>query len=174
MEQRDLINKKYEPVVVWQSTVLGYMLIVFFFLAIIFLSYFSVWSDKSLSEEYYNAIVNDFIRATKIFSYLITIIFLIHLGLKAGPVLNTYFVCNDSEIIYRKNFISLVQIRVKYTDIKEVILSQGIIQKKMKIGTVRAITQANIGDAGIALFDVKEYQEIYDFLIEKTKENKLK
>jgi hypothetical protein len=63
---------------------------------------------------------------------------------------------------------------VKYTDIKEVILSQGIIQKKMKIGTVRAITQATTGDAGITLFDIKEYQEIYDFLIEKTTENKLK
>ncbi len=154
--QRDLINKKYKPILVWQTTVLGYTL--FGFLFTLFLG--------TLSNEYYGIFLFIF--------FILIFPFLIHLGLKAGPVLNTYFVCNDSEIIYRTNFISLVQIRVKYTDIKEVILSQGIIQKKMKIGTVRAITQANIGDAGIALFDIKEYQEVYDFLIEKTKENKLK
>ena len=84
------------------------------------------------------------------------------------------FTLTEEEVIFKRNFIRLSQKRIKYTDIKEVILSQGIIQKRMKIGTVRAITQANIGDAGITLFNIKEYQEIYDFLIEKTKDNKLK
>ena len=157
MEQRNLINKKYEPILVWQTIVLGYTLIGFLFFLL-----FMAATPGEYMENFLGA------------SFIGIFPFLIHLGLKAGPVLNTYFICNDSEIIYRKNFISLVQIRVKYTDIKEVILYQGIIQKKMKIGTVSAITQANIGDAGIALFDIKEYQEIYDFLIEKTKDNKLK
>ena len=154
--QKDLIDKTYSPEVVLRGILGAYGLIAFFFCLAI----------KDSTDNYYEGIWIAFCT--------LILPLVIHLALKAGFVGNTYFICNDSEIIYRKNFISLVQIRVKYTDIKEVILSQGIIQKKMKIGTVRAITQANIGDAGITLFDIKEYQEIYDFLIEKTKENKLK
>lgn len=138
--QKDLIDIKYEPILVWQTTVLGYTLFGFLF--------FLLFMGAKPGEY-----IGNFLGAF----FLLIFSFLIHLGLKAGRVLNTYFVCNDSEIIYRKNFISLVQIRVKYTDIKEVILYQGIIQKMLKIDTVSAITQANIGGAGITLFNIKEY-----------------
>ena len=105
--------------------------------------------------------------------YIFLLLILAFIYISSFFAQNLIFTLTEEEVIFKRNFIRLSQKRIKYTDIKEVILYQGIIQKKMKIGTVRAITQANIGGAGITLFDIKEYQAVYDFLIEKTKDNKL-
>ena len=72
----------------------------------------------------------------------------------------------------------LEQKSLRYIDIREVILKQNIAQKWYDIGSVGlkvfAATSNPAASTGIELFDLKNYKEVYDFLLEKIKHNSLK
>ena len=72
----------------------------------------------------------------------------------------------------------LEQKSLRYIDIREVILKQNIAQKWYDIGSVElkvfAATSNPAASTGIELFDLKNYKEVYDFLLEKIKHNSLK
>ena len=69
------------------------------------------------------------------------------------------------------NFITLFPDNsIKYKDIKEVNLHRGIIKKLFRLGTVQVISQATVQDAGIRIYNITNYQEVYDFLMEKIKD----
>jgi membrane protein YdbS with pleckstrin-like domain len=81
----------------------------------------------------------------------------------------TIFELGENDVKFYRKFLTLSQKNVKYSNIKEVKLSQNIIQRFYGIATVLVTTHATTQDAGIEIYDIKEYQEVYDFLIEKTK-----
>jgi uncharacterized membrane protein YdbT with pleckstrin-like domain len=81
------------------------------------------------------------------------------------------FELGANNLTHRNEFINLKQKTLKYTDIKEVILKQNFVQRWCGIGTVEVKTHATVQDAGITIYDIKEYQEVYEFILEKIKNN---
>jgi hypothetical protein len=128
----------------------------------------SFWSFGFLSDKHVKA--EDF---QKLKNTLILYIFIVLITLLIKRLIykNTTFELLDDSVKYRRDFINLEQKNVKYSNIKEVKLSQHIIQRLYGIATVLVTTHATTQDAGIEIYDIKEYQEVYDFLIEKTKNN---
>jgi hypothetical protein len=88
------------------------------------------------------------------------------------------FELSENSVKYRRDFFGVVQKSVRYVDIKEVVLKQNIAQKWYDIGSVEvkvfAATSNPEASTGIELFDLKNYKEVYDFLLEKTKHNPVK
>jgi hypothetical protein len=60
---------------------------------------------------------------------------------------------------------------IKYRDIKQIELKQDILQRYYNTGVIAITTNAAIQDAGIDINDIKEYREVYEFILEKTKHN---
>jgi membrane protein YdbS with pleckstrin-like domain len=77
------------------------------------------------------------------------------------------FELNDEGIKSRSDFLVIRETSIKYVDIKQVELMQGPIQRFYGIGSVSVITHATTSNAGIELYDIKEYQEVYEFLLNK-------
>ena len=77
------------------------------------------------------------------------------------------FSFNDTGITYTINFVIFSQKHVRYTDIKEINLNQGPLQRLFKLATIKITTHATTADAGIELYNIKPYHEVYDFLMSK-------
>ena len=60
---------------------------------------------------------------------------------------------------------------LQYKNIKQVELKQGLIQRALDIGDVVVTTQATAQHADIQLFNLKEYKEVYEFLLAKLNQN---
>ena len=99
------------------------------------------------------------------------IVFAISLCAKKDIYQNTTFELSENSVKYRRDFFGLEQKSVRYVDIKEVVLKQSFAQKWYDIGSVEVKVFAAIASPGIELFDLKNYKEVYDFLLEKTKHN---
>jgi hypothetical protein len=84
------------------------------------------------------------------------------------------FELSENSVKYRRDFFGVVQKSVRYVDIKEVVLKQSFAQKWYDIGSVEIKVFAAIASPGIELFDLKNYKEVYDFLLEKTNHNPVK
>jgi uncharacterized membrane protein YdbT with pleckstrin-like domain len=69
------------------------------------------------------------------------------------------------------DFLGSAKSSIKYKDIKGVEFSQGILQQKWGIGTVTLATNATKDTSGFFISDIKEYQEVYEFILEKIKNN---
>jgi membrane protein YdbS with pleckstrin-like domain len=80
------------------------------------------------------------------------------------------FELNDEGIKSRSDFLVIRETSIKYVDIKQVELMQGPIQRFYGIGSVSVITHATTSNAGIELYDIKEYQEVYEFLLNKIRQ----
>lgn len=80
------------------------------------------------------------------------------------------FTFTDTAMLYRMNFISLSKKTIKYRDIKEVTLYRSPLQKLFGLGTVGIITHATTKDVGMKLFNIKEYQAVYDFLMKQVRD----
>ena len=106
------------------------------------------------------------------------IVFAINLYTKKLSYQNTTFELSENSVKYRRDFFGVVQKSVRYVDIKEVVLKQSFAQKWYDIGSVEvkvfAATSNPEASPGIELFDLKNYKEVYDFLLEKTKHNPVK
>ena len=78
------------------------------------------------------------------------------------------FSFNDTGITYTINFVIFSQKHVRYSDIKEINLNQGPLQRLFGLATIKITTHATTADAGIELYNIKAYHEVYDFLMKKT------
>lgn len=81
------------------------------------------------------------------------------------------FSLDDTGITYTINFIIYSQKHVNYSDIKEINLDQGPLQRLFKLATIKITTHATTANAGIELYNLKPYHEVYEFLMSK-KNNK--
>jgi membrane protein YdbS with pleckstrin-like domain len=63
---------------------------------------------------------------------------------------------------------------ISYADIKEVMLLRGIMARKHGLGTIRIITNATTRGAGMTIDNIREYQEVYDFIKAKIGNNRYK
>ena len=102
------------------------------------------------------------------------IILLIFALIRDSIYQNTTFELSENSVKYRRDFFGLEQKSVRYVDIKEVVLKQSFAQKWYDIGSVEIKVFAAIASPGIELFDLKNYKEVYDFLLEKTNHNPVK
>ena len=120
----------------------------------------------------------DFFENMVAFFVLYFIVFAINLYTKKLSYAKTTFQLSENSVKYRRDFFGVVQKSVRYVDIKEVVLKQNIAQKWYDIGSVEvkvfAATSNPADSTGIELFDLKNYKEVYDFLLEKTKHNPVK
>ncbi len=66
---------------------------------------------------------------------------------------------------FPSNFVSIA-----YKDIKEISLSQGIFQRKFNVGSVKITTNATKEFAGFEIYNIENYQEVYDYLSKKVAE----
>jgi hypothetical protein len=135
---------------------------------------FSTFGERSQNSKKYL----EHVVILKVTFVLYFIIFAINLYIKNCIYKNTTFELSDTSVKYRRDFFGLEQKSVRYIDIREVILKQNIVQKWYDIGSVElkvfAATSNPAASTGIELFDLKNYKEVYDFLLEKTKHNSLK
>ena len=92
----------------------------------------------------------------------------IFLLIKKYAYKHTTFSLDDTGITYTINFIIFSQKHVRYTDIKEINLNQGPLQRLFKLATIKITTHATTANAGIELYNIKPYHEVYDFLMTKT------
>lgn len=77
------------------------------------------------------------------------------------------FSLDDTGITYTINFIIYSQKHVNYSDIKEINLDQGPLQRLFKLATIKITTHATTANAGIELYNLKPYHEVYEFLMSK-------
>ena len=77
----------------------------------------------------------------------------------------------DDKII--SNFVGpwRYSVTIAYKDIKEIALKQGIWQRKFNVGTIDITTNATKEVAGFDIYNIENYQEVYDFLIKKVAES---
>ncbi len=61
-------------------------------------------------------------------------------------------------------------VSIAYKDIKEISLSQGIFQRKFNVGSIKITTNATKEFAGFEIYNIENYQEIYDYLSKKVAE----
>lgn len=80
---------------------------------------------------------------------------------------STTFSILDNAVQYKLDFIMLSQKRLRYKDIKEITLHRNVFQKVFGLGTIKLTTHATTRNAGIKLYDLENYQETYDLLMEK-------
>ena len=80
---------------------------------------------------------------------------------------STTFSILDNAVQYKFNFFMLSQKRLRYKDIKEITLHRNVFQKIFGLGTVKVTSHATTRSAGIKLYDLENYQEVYDLLMEK-------
>jgi membrane protein YdbS with pleckstrin-like domain len=80
------------------------------------------------------------------------------------------FELKEKEIKATTTFLGFGEKSIRYKNIKQVELHQGIIQQMLGLATVVVTTQATAQNANIQLFDIKEYREVYEFLLEKLNE----
>lgn len=68
-----------------------------------------------------------------------------------------------TKITYRDSFLNISEKEVKYKNVKEIIYTQGIIQRLFNIGNVTLFTNADSGVAnGIRIRSIENVKEVYD------------
>ena len=96
---------------------------------------------------------------------------MIFLSIKFLIYETTVFSITDSTVQYKRDFFTLLQKNLRYRDIKEITLHRNILQRMFGLGTVKVISHATTENAGIILYDIEEYQEIYNILMDKINNN---
>jgi membrane protein YdbS with pleckstrin-like domain len=81
------------------------------------------------------------------------------------------FELKEKEIKETSTFLGFAEKTLQYKNIKQVELKQGLVQRALDIGDVVVTTQATAQHADIQLFNLKEYKEVYEFLLAKLNEN---
>ena len=157
------MNKKISPAFIWTKTIFSSSPLWLIYLLFTFFLITKIGPDERDSTFAFGMDIIFFISKGLIFPFL-----LINIP-RYMLYKRTVFEFADSSMLYRRDFISLSQKTVKYSDIKEVTLHRTPLQRMFGLGTVKIITHATTQDAGIELFNVKEFQEIYDFLMGQSK-----
>ena len=145
-------NFKLSPKMIWTMNIFTYILYLHTFLILIVLPKYKA--------------------STFIFLLKTPIAIIPFLFLRKFWLSRITFEINENSVEYRRDFIFLSQKSIMLKDIKEVKLRQGFVQKWYGIGSVEVISHATTQDAGITLYDIKEYKEVYDFLTQKVSYNR--
>lgn len=102
---------------------------------------------------------------------LLALSIIIFLTFKFVIYAKTMFSITDSTVQYKRDFITLSQKSLSYRDIKEITLHRNILQRIFGLGTIKVVTHATIENAGITLYDIQDYQEVYSILMAKINNN---
>lgn len=74
---------------------------------------------------------------------------------------------SDKGISDKRDFIGFHEKKIKYKDIKEVIVRKGLLQRMFGLANIYIVTHATIADSGCVFRQVKNYEEVYNFLMSK-------
>jgi len=113
------------------------------------------------------------VRAVFIFFGLIAFIIFTMTYLSATDLKKTTYTLSPDYITTNYSCWHSCSTTICYKDIREIALNQGIFQRKFDIGSITIITSASIdgSNSGFKIYDISNYQEIYDFLIRKMTES---
>ena len=161
------MKKKISPTFLWSKTLFSALPIVLPPLITFLYFVFFVEDDSGIVPESFFLIMLGIGRL--IVKYIIIPFLLINIP-RCLLYKKTIFEFKDKAMLYQRDFISLSQKTVKYPDIKEVTLHRTPLQKMFGLGTVKIVTHATTADAGVELFNIKEYQEVYEFLMKQVRD----
>ena len=77
------------------------------------------------------------------------------------------FLIAEDKLSYIRDFLGYYRNDIKYENIKEVIISQGMIQKLFRLGDVHLISNIAAGNAGITFFNLENPHQVYELIQEK-------
>ena len=141
-----MINKKFSPAIMWPV----YTLLSFIAGKIIFLA-IGLYLHKRPS------------------FFIVFATVLLSLTIIREWYTRTIFELQANGVQFEHNFITFSQKNIRYSDIKQITLQRNIIQRIFGLGTIRVTTHATSKNADITFYDIKNYQEVYDVLLEKIK-----
>jgi uncharacterized membrane protein YdbT with pleckstrin-like domain len=90
--------------------------------------------------------------------------YLMHLSYR-----RTRFILESDRVIYTNDFITTTVHEIKYKNIKEIILHQGVLQKYFGLGTVELLTHATASpnqSSGLKVYNVKDPFKVHALLKE--------
>ena len=82
---------------------------------------------------------------------------------------HTRFILESDRVIYTNDFITTTVQEIKYKNIKEIILRQGVLQKYFGLGTVELLTHATASpnqSSGLKVYNVKDPFKVHALLKE--------
>jgi membrane protein YdbS with pleckstrin-like domain len=77
------------------------------------------------------------------------------------------FLMAEDKLSYIRDFLGYYRNDIKYENIKEVVISQGMIQKLFGLGDVYLISNIAGGNAGITFFNLENPHQVYEIIQEK-------
>ena len=82
---------------------------------------------------------------------------------------NSYitFLIAEDKLSYICDFLGYYRNDIKYENIKEVVISQGMIQRLFGLGDVHLISNIAAGNAGITFFNLENPHQVYELIQEK-------
>ena len=96
------------------------------------------------------------------FGFILFVIIMTYIGMKNYAA--TVYCVYDDRIEMNEGFINHQHISIFFDDIKEVHLTQNIVQCKYNVATIKVITAANNFDTGIKLIDIEYADEVCEQL----------
>lgn len=103
-----------------------------------------------------------FLSATYFF-----VLFILIMPYKAFKYKLTTFSIEKDKLSYIRDFLGYYRNDIKYENIKEVVISQGMIQRLFGLGDVHLISNIAAGNAGITFFNLKNPHQVYELIQEK-------
>lgn len=139
-----MINRHFSPTMIWSI----YMLFSFIVGNIIFL--ITILCSRRLPS---------YFIVFAIMSLILTIV--------RAFYKRTIYKLQEKGVQFERNFITFSRKNIRYSDIKQITLHRSIIQRIFDLGTICVTSHATTEYADITFYNIKNYQEVYDALIEK-------
>ena len=96
------------------------------------------------------------------FVFILFVIIMAYVGMKNYAA--TVYCVYDDRIELNEGFINCQHVSIFFKDIKEVHLTQNLIQRKYNVATIKVVTAANNFDMGIKLRDIEYASEVCEQL----------
>ena len=106
------------------------------------------------------------------FSLYGIVLFLIRMPYQMYKYKYITFIIDEDKISYIRDFRIYYRNDIKYENIKEVIIMQGMIERLFGLGDVRLISNIAAGNAGITFFNLENPHQVYELLQEKIAQHK--
>jgi uncharacterized membrane protein YdbT with pleckstrin-like domain len=95
------------------------------------------------------------------------VLFILIMPYKALKYRLTTFSIEQDKLSYIRDFLGYYRNDIKYENIKEVVISQRMIQKLFGLGDVYLISNIAGGNAGITFFNLENPHQVYEIIQEK-------
>jgi len=157
---KPVFNKKYQII---KSSLLSWPILLFFFLMSPLISalQFFISEARYKSEEADKIAVMlgiCFLAVTLLYVILVCVVIFI----RKRDIGCTKYDFYRTKLVYRNSFFYTVEKEVKYKYIREVLIQQGIVEKKFDLGTIALYTNAETGsNSGIIMSNLENSQEYY-------------